>query len=80
MGGEGRGKSLPQHVLTRMKKTEKDNRDLRATDFFSEKKIRILESRKTPQILRNKLKEHSSPDHRTHLVSISDGGGSFVLF
>ncbi len=57
----GGSKSVPQHVLTRMKKTEKDNRDLRAQISFLRKKIRILESRKTPQILRKKIERTQQP-------------------
>ncbi len=34
----GGSKSVPQNVLTRMKKTEKDNRDLRAQISFLRKK------------------------------------------
>ncbi len=48
--------------------------------LFWEKKLRSSKARKPPKFLGKNLKEHSSPDHRTHLVSISDGGGSFVLF
>ncbi len=57
----GGSKSLPQHVLTRMKKTEKDNRDLRAQISFLRKKIKILESQKTPQILRKKFERTQQP-------------------
>ncbi len=57
----GGGKSVPQHVLTRMKKTEKDNRDLRAQISFLRKKIKILESQKTPQILRKKFERTQQP-------------------
>ncbi len=59
--GGGGSKSVPQHVLTRMKKTEKDNRDLRAQISFLRKKIRILESRKTPQILRKTIERTQQP-------------------
>ncbi len=57
----GGSKSLPQHVLTRMKKTEKDNRALRAQISFLRKKIKILESQKTPQILRKKFERTQQP-------------------
>ncbi len=57
----GGSKSVPQHVLTRMKKTEKDNRDLRAQISFQKKKIKILERQKTPQILRKKFERTQQP-------------------
>ncbi len=57
----GGSKSVPQHVLTRMKRTEKDNRDLRAQISFLRKKIKILESQKTPQILRKKFERTQQP-------------------
>ncbi len=55
------GEQVPQHVLTRMKKTEKDNRDLRAQISFLRKKIKILERQKTPQILRKKFERTQQP-------------------
>ncbi len=57
----GGGEQVPQHVLTRMKKTEKDNRDLRAQISFLRKKIKILERQKTPQILRKKFERTQQP-------------------
>ncbi len=57
----GGGEQVPQHVLTRMKKTEKDNRDLRAQISFLRKKIKILERQKTPQILRKKFQRTQQP-------------------
>jgi len=44
-----------------MKKTEKDNRALRAQISFLRKKIKILESQKTPQILRKKFERTQQP-------------------
>ncbi len=57
----GGSKSVPQHVLTRIKKTEKDNRDLRAQISCLRKKIKILESQKTPQIVRKKFERTQQP-------------------
>lgn len=64
--------------------TEKDRerqQGSQSTDFFSEKKNKgPRKPENPPKFLGKNMKEHSSADPRSHVVSISDGGGSFVLF